>query len=70
MSILQRLREDRGLSREALAQLSGITRMGIYYIETGRRQPTVHTLRKLAKALQVPLAELLPNGSHNATTPR
>lgn len=56
---LRRLRVKRDLSQEALAVDAGIDRSYVGRIERGVENPTVETLDRLAKALEVPLAELL-----------
>ena len=58
--VLKRLREARGLSQRALAKRASVTGAYIAMLETGARtQPSLPTLRKLAKALGVRVAELL-----------
>jgi transcriptional regulator with XRE-family HTH domain len=57
---MKRLREQRGLSRLALAKTSGLAQGYISDIEAGRKQnPGIETLQKLAKALKVSVAELV-----------
>ena len=56
---LQRLRDKRQLSLEALAHASGVRRAMIAQIEAGRSFPSVKVLSKVAGALQVSLGELL-----------
>jgi transcriptional regulator with XRE-family HTH domain len=56
---LKKLRQGRGLSQEALARKASITREYVNKLEAGRYDPTVGTLARLAKALGVPLADLL-----------
>jgi transcriptional regulator with XRE-family HTH domain len=56
---IQRLREARGLSQEALAEKAGLSRGYLARVETGRHEPSLSMLDKLAKALGVPVAELL-----------
>lgn len=56
---LRRLRVKRDLSQEALAVDAGVDRSYVGRIERGVENPTVETLDRLAKALEVPLAELL-----------
>lgn len=56
---VRRLRLTAGLSLTDLALLSRLSRMGIWKIETGRREPQLVTLRKLANGLNVELSELL-----------
>jgi transcriptional regulator with XRE-family HTH domain len=56
---LRRLRVRRALSQEALAVDAGVDRSYVGRIERGDENPTVETLDRLAKALEVPAAELL-----------
>jgi transcriptional regulator with XRE-family HTH domain len=56
---LRRLRVKRALSQEALAVDAGVDRSYVGRIERGVENPTVETLDRLAKALEVPAAELL-----------
>mgnify|MGYP002479078192 CR=1 FL=1 len=57
---LRRLRVKRALSQEALAVDAGVDRSYVGRLERGVENPTVETLDKLAAALQVAAAELLP----------
>jgi transcriptional regulator with XRE-family HTH domain len=54
---LTRLREARGLTVYALAKAAGVDASQLRRIESGERMPTWPTLRKLASALGVSLAE-------------
>jgi transcriptional regulator with XRE-family HTH domain len=56
---LKRVREAKGLSQEALARKANITREYVNKLEAGRYDPTVGVLKRLAKALGVPVTELL-----------
>lgn len=51
-------REHRGLSVKVLAEKAGIAPAYLSQVETGKRDGTVETLRKLAGALGVTLDEL------------
>lgn len=55
------LRAERGLSLDALATRSGVSRSMISLIERGENNPTAVLLARLAQALDVPLASLLDN---------
>jgi transcriptional regulator with XRE-family HTH domain len=55
---LKRLREARGLSRDELASLSGISADSIYRIETARRLVKISTWFRLAGGLGAEPAEL------------
>ena len=56
---LKQFRAVRGMTQEALAKKAGISRVYIARLETGKQDPTLSTLVKLAKALKVKVAELL-----------
>lgn len=55
---LRRLRGERGLALEGLAERSGVSRSMISLIERGESSPTAVVLEKLATGLDVPLASL------------
>jgi transcriptional regulator with XRE-family HTH domain len=58
--VLKRLREQKGLSQAALAKRSGVAQGYISEVEAGeKKNPGIETLRKIAKALGVPVTELL-----------
>lgn len=52
------LRRAKDISQEKLASLSGIDRSHIGFIEQGRRRPTLSTINKIAKALEINLEDL------------
>ena len=56
---LKAARKDRGLSLEAVAKLSGVSRSMLSQIERGESSPTIATLLNLTRALQVDFAGLL-----------
>jgi transcriptional regulator with XRE-family HTH domain len=56
---IKALRQKRKLSQEALAERAGITRGYLARLETGRHEPTLTMLGKLAKALKVEIGGLL-----------
>jgi transcriptional regulator with XRE-family HTH domain len=56
---VQTLRDKRAMTQEVLAKKAGISRGYLARVETGRHEPTLTTLRKLAKALGVPVTALL-----------
>lgn len=56
---LRRLREARGWSQQALADVADVSKPTIYRIETARYAVTLDTLLSLAQALEIPLAELV-----------
>jgi transcriptional regulator with XRE-family HTH domain len=56
---IRRLRRQRGLSQEALADLAHIDRSYMSSIERGRRNLSVLNVARIAGALRVPLCDLL-----------
>ena len=60
---LKKARQDKGLSLEAVAKLSGVSRSMLSQIERGESSPTIATLWNLTRALQVDFAGLLDEGA-------
>ena len=57
---LRKLREVKGLSQEKLARLSDVANNTIIKIEGGKNQnPTLDTLKKISKALEVSVDDLI-----------
>lgn len=52
-------REYRGLTAKALAEAVGITQAYLSQIETGKRDGTVGTMKKIAEALKVTIDDLV-----------
>ena len=54
------MREAKGLSQEKLARLADVTNNTVIKIEAGKNQnPTLYTLKKIAKALEVSVDVLI-----------
>ena len=61
---LKHIRQQKGLTQRELAARVGITQPYIVMLETGTRtNPSLQLLQRLAKALRVPLGELLEGPS-------
>ena len=56
---LRRLRRAAGITQEQLALESGVQRNFISLIETGQNQPTITTIGKLARALDLSASALV-----------
>jgi transcriptional regulator with XRE-family HTH domain len=56
---IRRVRETKGLTQHTLADKADITRKYVVDLEAGRYDPTIGVLRRIAKALGVPVTELL-----------
>lgn len=57
---LRKLREERGLSQEKLARLADVANNIIIKIEADKNQnPTFDTLKKIAKAIEISIDELI-----------
>ena len=56
---LKRLRRERALSLSDLAEMAKLSRVTINRIENGKQIPMPKTIRKLAKALNIKVEELM-----------
>lgn len=57
---VKRLREKTGLSQEKLARLADVSNNTLINIEAGKQDnPTIETLKKIAKALNTPIEDLI-----------
>jgi transcriptional regulator with XRE-family HTH domain len=56
---LKQLRAERGITQAVLARRAGLTLSYIGRLETGRHDPQLSTLTKLAKALKMRVGELV-----------
>jgi transcriptional regulator with XRE-family HTH domain len=63
---VRRLREDRGLSQQQMADLSGVPRPTWANLESGDANPTIGVLTRVADALQVGVEDLL-RSQHSIT---
>lgn len=57
--VLRRVRHQRGLSQEALAEATDRHRTYVSLVERGRNSPSLRTLFRLASALEVHPSELI-----------
>jgi transcriptional regulator with XRE-family HTH domain len=58
--VLKRLREAKDLSQLELAKRAGVAQAYLSELEAGQKKnPGIETLRKIAKALGVPVTKLL-----------
>lgn len=58
------LRKSQGFSQEEFADHAGIHRTYMGGIERGERNPTLTTISRIAKALDVPICELFIGRMH------
>ena len=57
--VIQRFREEKGLSQEVLSGFADIGRTHLSAIERGVRKPTLETFFKISEALEIRPSELL-----------
>jgi len=62
--MLTRIREAQGYSLRRLADKVAMSYVALYRLEQGETDPRLGTLRKLARALNVTVAELIGEGKH------
>jgi transcriptional regulator with XRE-family HTH domain len=65
---LRTLREQRGLSQEALAERAGVDRKLIYRTELGQTSPRLDVVVQLADALDTDVTRLLPRSQRSRDT--
>ena len=56
---LKRIREDKNLSYNQLADLTGVSKSMLRQIEIGASSPTINTLWKIANGLEIPFSLLI-----------
>ncbi len=56
---VRRLRQQAGLTQEALAKRTGLARPNLSRIESGRYRPSLETLERIASALSQPVSVLI-----------
>ncbi len=57
--VIKELRAKRYMTQVELAEASGLSGRYVSALETGRKNPLLSTLRKLAKGLDLPLALII-----------
>lgn len=58
---IKRIRKSKRLTQEKLSEITQISMASIQRYESGKRQPNIQTINKIADALGMPLSELLGN---------
>jgi transcriptional regulator with XRE-family HTH domain len=62
LPVLRQIRERQGYSIRALAGKVGMAYPALFRLESGEADPRLSTLRRLAKALNVTVADLIGEG--------
>lgn len=57
---IRRLRKQRELTQEELAEKVGVSTTHVGLVETGKRRMSLKTLQKVANALKVKVKDLIP----------
>jgi transcriptional regulator with XRE-family HTH domain len=65
---LRRMREDKKLSLDRLAELTGVSKSMLGQIERGESSPTISTIWKIANGLKVSFTSLLNTPQNIACT--
>jgi transcriptional regulator with XRE-family HTH domain len=58
-AVVRQLRKERGVSQEGLATKAGIDRAYMGSLERGRRNPSLTTIARVARGLDLPISELI-----------
>ena len=67
--VLQRLRRERRLTQEELAEASGCHRSYVSFLERGLKSPTLNTLFDLAAALGTSPTEMVADAERDVLAP-
>jgi transcriptional regulator with XRE-family HTH domain len=67
---LRALREEKQLSQGQIEKRSGLLRCYISRVEHGHTVPSIETLEKMSRALEVPLYQLFYEGSGTPEPPK
>ena len=67
---LRAVRDEKNLSQGDIEKRTGLLRCYISRVENGHTVPTVETLEKMARALEVPLHQLFYDGDEPPTLPK
>ncbi len=59
---IKKIRTQKGLSQQQLAQKSGISQSFLSDLENGKKSPTVDSLNKICRSLGISLAEFFSRG--------
>ena len=61
---LKAAREEQNISQQRLSEIAGISRSGLRHMESLETSPTLFSLLKVAKALNVKISEILISLDH------
>jgi transcriptional regulator with XRE-family HTH domain len=67
---LRALREERNLSQGQIEKRTGLLRCYISRVEHGHTVPSIETLEKMTRALDIPLYRLFYDGENPPTLPK
>ncbi|XHR27476.1 MAG: helix-turn-helix domain-containing protein [Chthoniobacteraceae bacterium] len=62
--VIRRAREEKGLSQEDFAELTGHHRTYIGFLERGERSPNVETVQRIARTLGLNASDLLKEAGY------
>lgn len=69
---IKKLREEKNITQEQLAEKLNVTRQAVSNWETSKTQPDINTITKISEILEIPVEEVIYGGkqimSDNATT--
>jgi transcriptional regulator with XRE-family HTH domain len=68
--LLREERIRRGLSLNVLAQMAGLSRQGVSYVEQQVQNPTLGTLLRITTAMDVDLEDILAEARRRALAKR
>jgi len=56
---IKTIRQKKGITQDQLADLTGLNRVHLYRLESGKQSMTLHTLKLIADSLEVRVRDLI-----------
>jgi transcriptional regulator with XRE-family HTH domain len=58
---IKKIRGEKGITQDQLAELAGLNRVHLYRLESGRQSMTIRTLKIIADALETRMRDIIGN---------
>lgn len=67
---IRRVRTDKSMTLKELSNKATVSLTSLHYIESGVNSPTIKTVLKIARALEVPIIALLGENQSKGDSPK
>jgi len=66
VNYIKNYREKLQLTLSELAKMTGLSESGLYYIESGQKEPKISSVMAISKALKVSVTDLFPDSEKHS----